>query len=117
MLRQKNVDEKNRWAGSAVLGCRCLIIRVMALNSRALTQYGGGRGGVVSKIKRFRQTPLSNIDVMGRNYYFKKYCKILYLKKRFQMLSKIILNVVIVKKIYINDCSIYCLMSSAKNVA
>ena len=60
------------------------IIRVMALKSRAMSQYGGrrGGGGVVSKIKRFRQTPLSNIDVMGRNYYFKKYCKILYLKKK-----------------------------------
>ena len=59
------------WAlGSAVFRCCCLIIRVMELKNRAMSQYGGGRGGVVSKIKRFRQTPLLNIDVMGRNYYF-----------------------------------------------
>ena len=42
----------------------------MELKNRAMSQYGGGRGRVVSKIKRFRQTPQLNIDVMGRNYYF-----------------------------------------------
>ena len=70
-MTKKNADEKNRWVGSAVFRCCCLIIRVMELKNRAMSQYGGGRGGgVVSKIKRFRQTPLLNIDVMGRNYYF-----------------------------------------------
>ena len=52
--------------GSAVFR---LIIRVIALKNRALSQYGGGRGGggVLSKIKRFWQTPLPIFDVMGRN--------------------------------------------------
>ena len=33
-------------------------IRIIALKSRAMSQYGGGMGGVLSKRKRFRQTPL-----------------------------------------------------------
>ena len=47
-----------------------LIIRFMALKSRAMYQYGvGGGGGVVDK-KRFRQPPLSIVDVGGVSYYF-----------------------------------------------
>ena len=42
---KKNVDEKNRWVGSAVLWCRDKI-RIIALKNRALYQYGVGGGGV-----------------------------------------------------------------------
>ena len=52
-------------------------IRFIALKSRALTQYGGGRGGVLSIKKRFRQTPLSSFDVTWPSSFFKKYCIIL----------------------------------------
>ena len=70
MLRQKNVDEKNRWAGSAVLGCRCLIIRVMALNSRALTQYGGGRGGGGVENKKISANPPVKYRCNGEELLF-----------------------------------------------
>ena len=59
-MTKKNVDEKNRWVGSAVLWCRDKI-RIIALKNRALYQYGVGGGGFVDK-KRFRQPPLSFVD-------------------------------------------------------
>ena len=51
--------------------------RIIALKSRAMAQYGGGRGGVLLKKKRFRQTPLSSFDVFMLSSFFKKYCIIL----------------------------------------
>ena len=45
-----------------------LIIRFIALKSRAMYQYGVG-GGVVDK-KKFRQPPLSIVDVRGVSYFF-----------------------------------------------
>ena len=47
-----------------------LIIRVMALKSRAMYQYGVGGGGCLSIKKRFRQPPLSIVDVGGVSYFF-----------------------------------------------
>ena len=47
-----------------------LIIRFMALKSRAMYEYGVEGGGVVDKKKRFRQPPLSIVDVGGVSYYF-----------------------------------------------
>ena len=55
--------------GSTVVRCRDKQ-RVMALKSRAMAQYGGGRGGSVEEKKRLQQTPLSNIDDVGMNYFF-----------------------------------------------
>ena len=52
MLMKRTDGLAVRYAGVVVY------LRFIALNSRALTQYGGGRGGVMSKIKRFWQTPL-----------------------------------------------------------
>ena len=48
-----------------------LIIRVMALKSRAIYQYGvGGGGGVCRFKKRVRQPLLLIVDVGGVSYFF-----------------------------------------------
>ena len=52
------------------------IIRIIALKNRALYQYGVGGGGFVDK-KRYRQPPLSIVDVGGVSYFFiRRLCKI-----------------------------------------
>ena len=52
------------------------LIRIIALKNRALYQYGVGGGGLSIK-KRYRQPPLSIVDVSGVSYFFiRRLCKI-----------------------------------------
>ena len=52
-------------------------IRTIALKIRAMSQYGGGRGGggFVDK-KKFRQAPLFIIVFNVKSSFLKKYCTI-----------------------------------------
>ena len=78
-MSKKNVDEKNRWVGSAVRRCCCQIIRVIALNSRALYQYGvGGGGGMSIKKKNFGNSPCQFLMLGGESYSFIRHIKIVY---------------------------------------
>ena len=58
-------------------------IRSIALKIRAMAQYGGGMGGVFSRKKRFRKTPLLIFVFNVLSSFFKKnivqYCKIQYI--------------------------------------
>ena len=58
-------------------------IRIIELKFRALSQYGGGMGGVFRYKKNIRQTPLLIFAYVISSSFFKKnivkYCKIQYI--------------------------------------
>ena len=60
-------------------------IRIIALNIRAMAQYGGGMGGVLSIKKDFDKPPCKFSCLMCRVRFLKNivnYCKIQYIYKK-----------------------------------